>query len=47
MLQQISSLELLRTTHGDEFPAFDKEMLNDKLHKAKTEGICNPEADAL
>jgi hypothetical protein len=40
-------MELLRSTNSDEFPAFDKEMLNDKLHKAKTEGIINTERDAL
>ena len=34
ILQQITSMELIRTKSKDEIPAFDREILNEKLHLA-------------
>lgn len=31
-IQQITSIELLMTEDRDEFPPFDREILNEKLH---------------
>lgn len=39
LLQQITSMELIRTESKEEIPAFDREILNEKLHVAVAKDI--------
>ena len=43
MMQQITSMELIRTESKEDIPPFDREILNERLHLAAVGDVWGPD----